>query len=305
MFLRNLTGANGDPVVPDPGLTFILLTVLTQTSGTIFVMWLGEQISERGIGNGISLIIFVNIVARYPTDILNTLRQVMSGQMHIFNALILAAFMVLVIAAVVAMTQAQSRLPVQYAKRVVGRRMFGSSSTSIPLRVNAAGVIPIIFAQSIIAFPSTLATFWSNSELMAQIAAMLSPASPIYSILYALIIIFFAYFYTSIVLDPNELATNLKKHGGFIKGKRPGKQTAEYIDKVLTRITLPGAIFLALIAVLPDLLIYHYNVPFYFGGTGLLIVVGVGLDTMQQIEAHLLDRYYDGITKSRMRTRRY
>ncbi|MGD8394191.1 MAG: preprotein translocase subunit SecY [Candidatus Eiseniibacteriota bacterium] len=304
MFLMGLTGAQGQPVVPDPGFGFILLTVLTQTSGTIFTMWLGEQITERGIGNGISLIIFVNIVARYPTDALNTARQIMSGQMLLFEGLVLAAFMVLVIAAVIIMTQAQRKLPVQYAKRVVGRRMVGSTTMSIPLRVNAAGVIPIIFGQSIIAFPSTLATFFRDNELMANMAAMLSPSSWVYTVLYGIIIIFFTYFYTAIILDPNDLADNMKKHGGFIPGIRPGKKTAEYIDRVLTRITLPGALFLALIAILPDFLIYRFNVPFYFGGTGLLIVVGVALDTLQQIESHLLVRHYDGFTKSKLRARR-
>jgi preprotein translocase subunit SecY len=267
-------------------------------------MWLGEQITERGIGNGISLIIFINIVARYPNDTLNTIRQIAGGQLAPFTAIFLMGFMVVVIAAVVAMTQAQRKIPVQYAKRIVGRRMVGSTSMSIPLRVNAAGVIPIIFAQSIIAFPSTLATFFGDNDLMAQVAALFSPASPVYAVLYATIIIFFTYFYTAIVLDPAELADNMKKHGGFIPGIRPGKKTAEYIDRVLTRITLPGAIFLAAIAVLPDVLIYRYNVPFYFGGTGLLIVVGVALDTLQQIESHLLVRHYEGFTSSRLRARR-
>ncbi len=304
IFLQSLTAPNGASVVPNPGIGFILLTVLTQTAGTVFVMWLGEQITERGIGNGISLIIFINIVARYPIDLLNTIRQVVNGQMTPIAGIFLVVFMVAVIAAVVAMTQAQRKIPVQYAKRIVGRRMVGSSSMSIPLRVNAAGVIPIIFAQSIIAFPSTLATFFRDSELMAQVSVWFSPAHWLYSVLYALIIIFFTYFYTAIVLDPAELADNMKKHGGFVPGIRPGRKTAEYIDRVLTRITLPGAIFLAAIAVLPDILIYRYNVPFYFGGTGLLIVVGVALDTMQQIESHLLMRHYDGFTSARLRARR-
>jgi preprotein translocase subunit SecY len=308
MFLEGLQVNVGDgaaSVVPGAGLGFRMLTVLTLTSGTIFVMWLGEQITERGIGNGISLIIFINIVARYPTDAINTARQIMSGQMQIFQGLILVVFMVVVVACVVAMTSAQRRLPVQYAKRIVGRRMVGSTSMSIPLRVNAAGVIPIIFGQSIIAFPGTLATFFRDNDLMATVAAKLSPSSPVYSILYGLIIIFFAYFYTAIILDPNDLADNMKKHGGFIPGIRPGRRTAEYIDRVLTRITLPGAIFLAIIAVIPDILIRQFNVPFYFGGTGLLIVVGVALDTLQQIESHLLMRNYDGFLKSgKLRGRR-
>jgi preprotein translocase subunit SecY len=307
LFLEGLRGADGvTPVVPNPGFGFRLLTMLTQTSGTIFVMWLGEQITERGIGNGISLIIFINIVARFPNDVLNTARQVMSGQLNIFAGLLLTAFMLVVIAAVVAMTQAQRKIPVQYAKRIVGRRMVGSSSMHIPLRVNAAGVIPIIFAQSIIAFPSTLASFFRDNDFMAQVANIFAPHHMVYGVLYAVIIIFFTYFYTAIVLDPSELADNMKKHGGFIPGIRPGKKTAEYIDRVLTRITLPGAIFLAAIAVLPDILLYRFNVPFYFGGTSLLIVVGVALDTLQQIESHLLVRHYDGFMKrGKLKARRY
>jgi preprotein translocase subunit SecY len=204
------------------------------------------------------------------------------------------------------MTQAQRKIPVQYAKRIVGRRMVGSSSMHIPLRVNAAGVIPIIFAQSIIAFPGTLATFMRDNEFWAQVAILFSPQSIVYGVLYATIIIFFTYFYTAIILDPTELADNMKKHGGFIPGIRPGKKTAEYIDRVLTRITLPGAIFLAAIAVLPDILIYRFSMPFYFGGTGLLIVVGVALDTLQQIESHLLVRHYDGFMKrGKLKARRY
>jgi preprotein translocase subunit SecY len=306
LFLESLKAADGvTPVVPNPGLAFRLLTILTQTAGTIFVMWLGEQITERGIGNGISLLIFINIVARFPNDIINTGRQVMSGQMSIFTALILTVAMLLVIAAVVAMTQGQRKIPVQYAKRIVGRRMVGSSTMHIPLRVNAAGVIPIIFAQSIIALPSTIANFFRDNELMAAIANIFAPHQVVYGLLYAIIIIFFTYFYTAIVLDPGELADNMKKHGGFIPGIRPGKKTAEYIDRVLTRITLPGAIFLAAIAVLPDILFYRFNVPFYFGGTSLLIVVGVALDTLQQLESHLLVRHYDGFMKrGRIKARR-
>jgi preprotein translocase subunit SecY len=297
IFLERLQGTDGAAVVPQAGAMFRVVTMLTQTAGTIFAMWLGEQITERGIGNGISLLIFINIVSRFPNDLLNTARQIMSGEMNIFTGLILTAVMLLVIAAVVAMTQGQRKIPVQYAKRIVGRRMVGSSSMHIPLRVNAAGVIPIIFAQSIIAFPSTLASFFGDNEMMAQVAALFSPRTAVYGILYGVIIIFFTYFYTAIILDPAELADNMKKHGGFIPGIRPGKKTAEYIDRVLTRITLPGAMFLAAIAVLPDVLLYRFNVPFYFGGTSLLIVVGVALDTLQQIESHLLVRHYDGFMK--------
>ncbi len=307
IFLEGLRAANGTtPVVPNPGFSFRLLTMLTQTSGTIFVMWLGEQITDRGIGNGISLLIFINIVGRFPNDVVNTARQVMSGQLNIFAGLFLLVVMLFVIAAVVAMTQAQRKIPVQYAKRIIGRRMVGSSSMYIPLRVNAAGVIPIIFAQSIIAFPGTLATFLRDNEFWAQVANIFSPHTIFYGVLYAIIIIFFTYFYTAIILDPTELADNMKKHGGFIPGIRPGKKTAEYIDRVLTRITLPGAIFLAAIAVLPDIFIYRFKAPFYFGGTGLLIVVGVALDTLQQIESHLLVRHYDGFMKrGKLKARRF
>jgi preprotein translocase subunit SecY len=307
LFLEGLKAADGvTPVVPHPGMGFRLLTMLTQTAGTIFVMWLGEQITERGIGNGISLLIFINIVARFPNDLLNTGRQVMSGQMNIFAAILLTVVMLLVIAAVVAMTQGQRKIPVNYAKRIIGRRMVGSSTMHIPLRINAAGVIPIIFAQSIIALPSTVANFFRDNEFMAAVAQVFAPHRPLYGILYAIIIIFFTYFYTAIVLDPAELADNMKKHGGFIPGIRPGKKTAEYIDRVLTRITLPGAVFLAAIAVLPDILLYRFNVPFYFGGTSLLIVVGVALDTLQQIESHLLVRHYDGFMKrGKLKARRF
>lgn len=307
IFLEGLRAADGTTlVVPNPGMAFRLLTMLTQTSGTIFTMWLGEQITERGIGNGISMLIFINIVARFPNDVVNTARQIVGGQLNIFAGLIMIVVMLFVIAAVVAMTTAQRKIPVQYAKRIIGRRMVGSSSMHIPLRVNAAGVIPIIFAQSIIAFPGTLAAFMRENDFWAQVANLFSPNTIFYGLLYAIIIIFFTYFYTAIILDPTELADNMKKHGGFIPGIRPGKKTAEYIDRVLTRITLPGAFFLAAIAVLPDIMIYRFNAPFYFGGTGLLIVVGVALDTLQQVESHLLVRHYDGFMKrGRLKARRF
>lgn len=304
-FLESLTGPGGEPAVMNPGMGFRILTVLTLTSGTVFVMWLGEQITERGIGNGISLIITIGIIARYPMDMLNTWRALALGQMSPFKLAVLLAVMVVIIAGVIFITQGQRRIPVQYAKRVVGRKIYGGQASHIPLGVNIAGVIPIIFAQSLIMFPSTIAAFLKNVDFMQRVSLILSPGHIVYLVLYATIIIFFTYFYTAIVLNPVDVAENMKKSGGFIPGIRPGKKTAEFIDRVLTRITLPGAVFLAFIAILPDILLYQVNVPFYFGGTGLLIVVGVMLDTLRQIESHLLMRHYDGFVKhGRLRGRR-
>jgi preprotein translocase subunit SecY len=303
--LENFPSPSGAPIVPDPGLMFKFTTIVTLVAGTIFVMWLGEQITERGIGNGISLIITIGIIAAYPTDILRTIQQLQLGEMSWIKLLFLMVFMVAVIAAIILVTQGQRRIPVQYAKKMVGRRMYGGSSTHIPLKVNTAGVIPIIFAQSIIMFPATLAQYFPNSEAMQALGNVFAPGAPLYIVIYSTIIVFFAYFYTAVVLNPVDLADNMKKYGGFIPGIRPGKRTAELIDRVLTRVTLPGAIFLAAIAVLPDILIRQFNVPFYFGGTGLLIVVGVSLDTLQQIESHLLMRNYDGFLKrGKLRGRR-
>jgi preprotein translocase subunit SecY len=295
VFLESITTSSGRSVVPYPGMFFKFLTMITFTSGTIFIMWLGEKITERGIGNGISLIIFIGIIARFPTAVFDETRMVFGGQRSIITELLIIVAMVFVIAAIVAVTRAQRKVPVQYAKRVVGRKMYGGMSTHIPLSVNTAGVIPIIFAQSIMFAPSTLTSFFPNSEMMQTVASWFNPGAFLYSIVYALLIIFFAYFYTAIVFNPIDLADNMKKQGGFIPGIRPGQKTAEYIDYILTRITLPGAIFFAAIAV---------NVTFYFGGTGLLIVVGVALDTLQQIESHLLMRHYDGfMKKGRMKGR--
>ena len=292
-------------IVLHPGMGFKLLTMLTLTTGTMFVMWLGEQITERGIGNGISLIIFIGIIARYPNDALNTLQQLRSGEMHFLKLAVILAFMAVVIGGIIAITQGQRRIPVQYAKKIVGRRIYGGANTHIPLRVNTAGVIPIIFAQSIIMFPGTLGTMFQNNAFFEGLASLFRHTHPVYIISYTVLIILFTYFYTAVVLNPVDLADNMKKNSGFIPGVRPGKKTAEYIDKVLTRVTLPGAMFLALIAVLPDLMISWLNVPFYFGGTGLLIVIGVGLDTLQQIESHLVMRHYDGfMSRGRLRGRR-
>ncbi|HEU4928357.1 MAG TPA: preprotein translocase subunit SecY, partial [Candidatus Krumholzibacteria bacterium] len=305
IFLESMTGPSGQSAVMFPGWGFRILTVITLTAGTVFVMWLGEQITERGIGNGISLIITVGILARYPIDALNTYRAIQLGQMTPFKLLLILLMMVLIIAGVIFVTQGQRRIPVQYAKRVVGRRVYGGQASHIPLSVNIAGVIPIIFAQSLIMFPGTIAALFPNVTFLQSLSLWLSPGHAVYIVLYSLIIIFFTYFYTAIVLNPVDLADNMKKSGGFIPGIRPGKRTAEYIDRILTRITLPGAFFLAFIAVLPDLLITKANVPFYFGGTGLLIVVGVMLDTLRQVESHLLMRHYEGFVKhGRLRGRR-
>jgi len=285
-----------------PTLGFQMLTMLTLTAGTVFVMWLGEQITERGIGNGISLIIFIGIVARFPQELFATWRLVRAGDINMLFLIILIVGMLFVTGVVVMMTQAQRKIPVQYPKRVVGRKMVGGSSTHIPLRPNTAGVIPIIFAQSIIVFPSTLASFFPGSIVVDTINNLFQPGQPIYVILYALMIIFFAYFYSAIVLNPVDLAENMKKYGGFVPGIRQGRPTANYIDRILTRITFPGSLYLAAIAILPDILIYRAGMPFYFGGTSLLIVVGVALDTLQQIEGHLLVRHYDGfLKKTRLR----
>jgi preprotein translocase subunit SecY len=297
VFLESLQPSAGRYVVPHPGISFKLLTMITFTCGTIFIMWLGEQITERGIGNGISLIIFIGIIARFPNGVVDEIRMIFLGQRNMFAEIFLLALMVAVVAAIVLVTRAQRKIPVQYAKRVIGRKMYGGQSTHIPLSVNTAGIIPIIFAQSIMFAPSTLASFFPNSEFMQSLSSWFKPGMALYSISYGLLIIFFAYFYTAIVFNPVDLADNMRKYGGFIPGIRPGKRTSEYIDKVLTRITLPGAIFFAVIAILPYFLMRGMNVQFYFGGTGLLIVVGVALDTLQQVESHLLMRHYDGFMK--------
>lgn len=301
--LESMRSPTGEVVVPIPGWSFRLMTTITLTAGAIFLMWLGEQITERGIGNGISLLIFAGIIVQMPEAIVNTWRLLSSGELKALAFLAILILMVLVVAGVIVMTLGQRPIPVQYAKRVVGRRIYGGQSTHIPLRVNTAGVIPVIFAASIIVFPATIAQFFKHPWMQA-VAQALSPATPIYTLLYAGAIIFFTYFYTAIVFNPTDVADNMKKYGGFIPGIRPGAKTAEYIEKVLDRITLVGAIYLALISILPEFLIAKMNVPFYFGGTSLLIVVGVALDTVQQVESHLLMRHYEGfLKKSRIKGR--
>ncbi|TMQ71260.1 MAG: preprotein translocase subunit SecY [Candidatus Eisenbacteria bacterium] len=298
VFLVNMGAARGLTVVPDPGFGFTLVTIITQTAGTILVMWLGEKITEHGIGNGISLIIFVNIIGRVPNTMAQAYDSFKGGALSLLTILVVAAIMVFVIAAVVMMTQGMRKIPVQYAKRIVGRRMYGGAATHIPLRVNTAGVIPIIFASSIMILPATVAGFVPPGHPLASLGLWFSPLKPLYNIVYGIIIVFFTYFYTAVVLNPNDLAENMRKYGGFIPGIRPGRKTAEYIDRVLSRITLPGAFFLAAIATLPDMMIAGLGLPFLgFGGTSVLIVVGVALDTLQQVESHLLMRHYEGFVK--------
>lgn len=294
--LESMTSPGGAAVVINPGWSFRLMTVITLTAGTAFIMWLGEQITERGIGNGISLIIFAGIVARMPTAIGNTFRLLSTGEMGIFPILILVVLMVGVVGVIIFIEQGQRRIPVQYAKRVVGRRMYGGQSTHLPLKINTAGVIPAIFASSIIMFPATIASF-IQIPWMQSVAAAIRPGNFIYELLFVGFIFFFCYFYTAVTFNPVDVADNMKKQGGYIPGIRPGKRTADHIDRVLTRITLGGAIYVSAVCVLPSILISKFNVPFYFGGTALLIVVGVAIDTVSQIESHMLSRHYEGFLK--------
>lgn len=294
---------NGMPIVPDPvrGIGWVLSTILIMTSGTIFMMWMGEQITEKGIGNGISLIIFIGIIARFPFAMLDEYRLIQAGQRSLIVEIIIFAFMFLIIAGVILVTQGTRRIPVQYAKRVVGRKIYGGVTQYIPLRVNTAGVMPIIFAQAIMFIPNTVLSFFPNNEFLQSINNLFHYQSAVYSIIYALMIIFFTYFYTAIAFNPKDVADNMKKQGGFIPGIRPGKQTSDFIDNILTKITLPGSIFLAIIAILPAFVAaWGVTGQFaqFFGGTSLLIIVGVALDTLQQIESHLLMRHYDGFMKS-------
>ncbi len=294
--LEHMTGPGGELVVMDPGWAFRLMTMITLTAGTAFIMWLGEQITERGIGNGISLIIFAGIIARLPTAISNSARLIRTGEMGILITLFLIVLMVAVVGAIIYVERGQRRIPVQYAKRIVGRRMYGGQSTHLPLKVNTAGVIPPIFASSIIMFPATIASFVDHPWMKA-VSAQLAPGSWIYELIYVGFIFFFCYFYTAVTFNPTDVADNMRKYGGYIPGIRPGKKTAEFVDRVLTRITFSGAIYVSTVCVLPSILITKFNVPFYFGGTALLIVVGVALDTVGQIESHMLMRHYEGFMK--------
>ena len=321
-------GAGGEPIVLDPGWSFRIMTIITLTSGTAFIMWLGEQITERGIGNGISLIIFAGIVVRLPAAIFGLFDAIRTGNLSILTLIGVLIFMAGIVALIVFVERAQRRIPVQYAKRVVGRRVYGGQNTYLPLRVNTGGVIPIIFAISILQIPYYFSNF-IGADWMKKVAASLSQGQPLYVLLYALGILFFCYFYTSIVFNPADTADNMRKYGGFIPGIRPGKKTADYIDTVLSRLTIVGAVYLTFVALLPEFLSSGFKVQslpwigptldtilprfftqgfgfnFYFGGTSLLIVVGVAMDTVQQIESKLVEHHYTGfLKKSRIRGRR-
>lgn len=299
---QTTVGAGGMSVVPDPGFFFTISSILILTAGTVGLMWLGEQITDRGLGNGISLIIFIGIIARFPTAIMQEIGLIDAGSRLLVVDLVLLTFLLGIIAAVILITQGARRIPVQYAKRVVGRKVYGGTTQYIPLRVNTAGVMPIIFAQSILFIPATFASFFPDSKFWQGVAQSFSETSPLYAVIFGLMIVFFTYFYTAIAFNPKEVADNMKRNGGFIPGVRPGEATSEYIENILTRITLPGAIFLALIAILPTFAMSVLQVPpvfaSFFGGTSLLIIVGVALDTLQQIESFLLMRHYDGFMKT-------
>ncbi len=295
--LEGMTGPGGAAIVLEPGLQFKLMTVLTLTTGTAFIMWLGEQMTERGVGNGISLIIFAGIVARMPAAIGNSIQLIKAGEIPVVFVPVMLVLMFFIVAFIVFFETAQRRIPIQYAKRVVGRRVYGGQSSHLPLKLNISGVIPPIFASSIMMFPATIGSF-IKIDWVQQVSAMLSPGTLYYYILYVAMIVFFCFFYTAVTFKPDDVAENLKKNGGFIPGIRPGKKTAEFIDYVLTRLTVIGAIYLSAVCVMPTLLINKFNVPFYFGGTALLIVVGVAIDTISQIESHLVMRNYDGFMKA-------
>lgn len=294
--LQSMRGPAGELVVPDQGMGFVLMTVVTLTAGTAFIMWLGEQVTERGIGNGISLVIFAGIIASMPSAIVNSLRLLSTGALSVFVVLVILVLMCAVIWAIIYMERAQRRVPIHYAKRVVGMQNLGGQSSHLPLKINMSGVIPPIFASSIIMFPATVANL-VDVPWVKSIAAMMTPSHWLYNVFFVAFIIFFCYFYTAVTFNPLDVADNVKKQGGYVPGIRPGKATAEYLDTVLSRLTFAGAIYVSIVCVLPTILIGNFNVPFYFGGTSLLIVVGVGLDTASQIEAHLISRSYEGFMR--------
>ncbi len=309
IFLTRLVAPSGAQIVLNPGFGFNFLTMITLAAGTTMIMWLGEQITERGIGNGISLLIFVGIIDRFPYAVMEEIQMVQAGNRHILTDVFFFVLLFVVTMAVVAITQGMRKIPVQYAKRVVGRKIYGGQSTHIPLRVNTAGVMPIIFAQSIMFIPSSVAMMLPEGGFRDALQIYFDMNSPMYMAFYFTIIVFFTYFYTAIVLNPIELADNMKKQGGFIPGIRPGKHTSEFIDNVLSRVTFPGAVFLGLVAIVPSIILSQFNVSWtfasFYGGTSILIIVGVGLDTLQQVESHLVMRHYDGLmTSGRLRGRR-
>ena len=308
IFLQNME-YQGLKVVPNPGIAFVFMTMLSMAAGTMLIMWLGEQIDDRGIGNGISLIIFIGIVSRFPAAIMDEYSIFSSGQRMLIEEVMLLALALVIIAFIVLLTQGTRKIPIQYAKRVIGRKVYGGVNTFFPMRVNTAGVMPIIFAQAIMFVPSTIFTFFQGNEFVESINRWFAIDSLFYWIVYGLMVVFFTYFYTAIALNPVDVADNLKKQGGFIPGVRPGKKTSEYLDNILTRITLPGSVFLALVAIFPYVLTTLFKIPYglasFFGGTGLLIIVGVALDFLQQVESHLFMRHYDGFMKSgRLKGRR-
>ena len=294
--LESMTGPGGEAIVLAPGIEFKLMTMLTLTSGTAFIMWLGEQMTERGIGNGISLIIFAGIVARGPAAIVNSIQLVKAGEIALFFVPFLVLFMLFIVAVIVFFETSQRRIPIQYAKRVIGKKVYGGQSSHLPLKINISGVIPPIFASSIMMFPATIGSF-IQIDWVQRVSAAMSPGTVYYYLCYIGMIVFFCFFYTAVQFKPDDVAENLKKNGGFIPGIRPGKKTAEFLDKVLTRLTVVGAIYLSAVCVLPTILISKFNIPFFFGGTALLIVVGVGIDTISQIESHLHMRNYEGFMK--------
>lgn len=312
IFLESMTanvGGNVVSVISNPGMLFKFTTVVSVVTGVILLMWLGERITERGIGNGISLIIMVGIISRLPSVVLTEITLIREGLRGLLGEVILLGLMFVIVAFVVLLTQGTRKIPVQYAKRVVGRKVYGGQSTHIPLRVNTAGVMPIIFAQAIMFIPSTVAAFFPNSEFMLGVMRWFGVDHPFYWLVFGAMIVFFTYFYTSMAFDPVQVSTTIKQQGGFIPGVRPGKRTAEYIDNILTRVTLPGSFFLAFIAIFPYILMKAMNIRYdlasFFGGTSLLIIVGVALDTLQQIESHLMMRHYDGfLSKGKIRGRR-
>jgi preprotein translocase subunit SecY len=328
-FLENAGQTGGFAIVNDPGWGFRAMTVLTLTTGSVLVMWLGEQITERGIGNGMSLLIYAGIVVGLPRAALSTLNQLSTGEMGPLRLILLLMLMIGVVGAVVFVERGHRRVTVQYARRMVGRRMYGGASTHIPLKVNTGGVMPVIFASSILAFPQSIIAMFEPTSFMYRAIVQIGIGYPLYNLLYVSLIIFFAYFYTAIIFNPDDVAENMRKYGGFVPGIRPGKRTAEHIDAILARVTLAGAVYLALIALLPEVMLTGFrvepipfigdqldaiipafitegmNVQFYFGGTSLLIIVGVAMDTVQQVESQLIMRHYDGfMKKTRIRGRR-
>jgi preprotein translocase subunit SecY len=302
--LESMSSPTGAPVVLVAGWSFRIITIMTLTAGTVLIMWLGEQITGNGIGNGISLIIFAGIVCRFPAGIFNSIRLMGTGEISIFVALFVLLVMAAVLVGIIYVERGQRRIPIQYAKRMMGRKLYGGQSSHLPLRVNTAGVIPPIFASSILMFPATIANF-SSVEWLQRFSSFFDPGSFVYNLFYIAMIVFFCFFYTAIIFDPKDIAENLKKQGAFIPGIRPGVKTKEYIDRVLGRLTFWGAIYVSVVCIFPMLLIQQFNVPFYYGGTALLIVVGVAMDTMSQVQSYLITGQYDGLmAKAKIKGRR-